>query len=408
MGRDILLIHQTRTAGPVAPRLPFWPDRPPRNPRNRDRNNIMIRIGLLLMLLMSMALSSGCGVYNAYKSHNAPDLLPMPPELAGVDPEKEKARMDDLARQLKTALAAGKSVVISPIFTKDAYHQGFRGEDGLDVLWENPNQAGGSYSLTWLRATQIRVDGRDYLVSVEEPGRYSLKVVNYQARDANLDGMKRADKPVASRGLGVTYLSSGSYKGHEWTQEWQDEISWNDRPRLKTYCTPTMGGHCIPHNVMESRKRVMREAGYHTTVKEVAKPAVDVATVLDRDFAAFDLSAGEVVMIDGVFAKPPNNWFVDDACVESSVAGILQCELRGFTMQRLRPSMDAFRQGLSEPALSPNRRARQLNLTSRNYSVPSETLAKLLSSATYQQVHFSAKPGEVDEAWGQTYYLNLD
>ncbi|MCF7221661.1 hypothetical protein [Marilutibacter chinensis] len=366
------------------------------NAINSKGAGVMIKAGSLPLLLIGALVLSGCGVHRP-----APYNLGV--GMFSVDPEKEIEQMDALAKRLKNELAMGKSVVLSPIFSDAARSGGYRGKDGLNVLWENPSQEGGSYSLTWLGATQVRVNGRDYLVSVERPGRYSLKAVRYVARNASLDGMELAQEPVRSRGIGVVYLSNGTYAAHEWTQEWKDEISWNEY-RLQTYCTPTVGGHCISSSAMEAQKRVARPAGYQPTVKEVDRPAVNASISLDRDFASFELRAGEVVLVDGVFARPPNVWF-DDASCEAGAGDDVKCDLSGFAMQRIAASIDDLRAGLTEDMLGPNRRKRELNMSAPNYSVPSPRLAEVLSAASYREVSFAAVPGEIDDEWGQQYYL---
>ncbi|KAF0806508.1 hypothetical protein A6D6_01506 [Alcanivorax xiamenensis] len=369
----------------------------------------MVRIGSL-SLLICMALISGCSTPPNVHDRFGTGLFT-------VDPEKERSEMDALARQLETAIAAGKSVVISPALSDDAYYQGYRGGDGLDVLWEDPGQDGKTFSFTWHEASVaqnmgppifIRVAGQDYLVSAQEPGQYRLKASRFKAKDANLNGLKITGKPVEPRGLGAVYLSAGTYVSREWVQEWQDEIALEGRSRFKIRCAPTVGGHCLPHHVIETQKTVLRPAGYQPTANYVDKSAVNAIVVLDHDFASFELGPGEVVLIDGLFARPPNISFDDSDCVASPTNKGVECELRSVTMQRLTSSIENFQAGLAEEVLTPERRQRPFLVASRNYRVPSPDLAALLSFATYRTIHVTATPGDRVEDWGQTYFLSAD
>jgi hypothetical protein len=325
-----------------------------------------------------------------------------------------KDQMKEYTNAVEDALSKGKSVVIVPLFNERNRYVGYRkgGDDySLVVFWQNtgspsPNagfQSGPDASLFNVEAGEV------YQVSIVEPGTYGIQGSFYSEQDTSLASLKTTDAPPKSRGLGRVLYAPGGYNDFKLGQEWR-AAEFETHTLHDSYCTMVhvASGACVSWGTVSRDVTTMKNPeGYYGTATKVVKPEVNASIRITRSFATFQAAPGEVVLVDGFFARVPNLVFDKDSCKHAERDAV-ECDLKQFQLNRIRPSVDAFRQELKDAKTS----ARPFDVTDVFYegnNIPlNRKMRAVLSKAVYREPVVTARSAGKDPDWGEALFLDAD
>lgn len=321
-------------------------------------------------------------------------------------------RMKEYTTAVEDALSKGKGVVIMPLFNERARYVGYRkggDEYSLVVFWQNGEdsgigfQSGPDTSLFNIKAGEV------YQVSIVEPGTYSIRGSFYSQQDASLAGLKTTAAPQESRGLGKVLYASGFYNDFQLGQAWR-AAKFETNTVHDSYCSlvHVASGGCVSWGTVSRDVTTMKSPeGYYGTATEVIKPAVNANIGIMRRFATFETKPGEVILVDGFFARTPNLIFDTDRCIDAE-RGAVECDLKQFQLNRFHASLVDFRNRIGD-AKTDSRSADVTDLFYEGNNLPlSRKMRSILAKAIYREPNVTARSAGQQADWGEALFLDAE
>lgn len=186
-----------------------------------------------------------------------------------------------------------------------------------------------------------RFEGRkaDYLAFLVEPGTYVLRTISYprpRSSFANRHGT------VAARGAGsigqLRQVASTMLEAEQ-TTVYLDAITTT--VGASEQCNYWYKGVCTQSVYTPEYTEETRAAGLYPRTDYLPIPALDVSIRLTGDVASFSTGAGEVVLVDGLFAEPLETQLAVSNCRTGESMQV--CALQALDLTRAAGSLDELR-----------------------------------------------------------------
>lgn len=315
---------------------------------------------------------------------------------------------DEMLAQFKRA---GKAILVVPTASLDSLHTDFNNNDSIaDFLrlrsgtteWTNTSRPSSMIKVGY--DTKNRGDEDDpthayfqvvfgrtmYMIYLVDPGHYSISGVSY-----NLPRTPGFETPgartLSSSPLGHAMLKSFTIDEFKRGQKWEDP-SYRNATVQEDYCTSrrVVNNECTSWGTSSYDVKQQTSAGGWTpSIEQQTREARAVDVTLDKAFAAFDIAAGEVILIDGFFAEPPAATFKQNSCKQADQQQ-MRCELQQLSLVQLPGELEGVRQA-DNPA---------------DWGLPK--LAQTLKGLTYRPLQIKAREAQGDSTWGPTYVLKAE
>ena len=331
-----------------------------------------------------------------------------PAKRASKDEENTRIHRAELDALHQRALLGGKAIVIIPsVNLKEKYAkpddiQSRQAELLIDrtstTIWQDSNDPRNAIKVgADVTADNVGLHGYTYafvanktryFVYIVDPGTYTVAGSTYEAIHASMPQPASKKKSSASR-LGQVSLAQVKSTEFYQTQAWFDAV-YQDREIRDDYCTLAIaGGPCVQWNSSSHTVQDQLHAGgFREVTKSRAVDGLVVAAKLSKPFASFNVSPGEVVMVDGFFAEYPNAKFDDHRCEQVSGVNV-QCDLKQYTLLRISAQIDDLK---------------TLDESPINLQLP--ILRNILRDAKYRPATVSATPDKSVPSFGMRYTLN--
>lgn len=315
---------------------------------------------------------------------------------------------DEMLAQFKSA---GKAIVVVPSPSLDSLHTDFQNSDSIanflrmrsgTTEWTNTSRPSSTFKVGY--DTKNRGDENDpkhayfqvvfgrtmYMIYLVDPGHYSISGVSY-----NLPRTRGFETPggrnISPSSLGHAMLKSFTIDEFEHGKKWQDATYRNETVQ-EDYCTSrrVVNNECTSWGKSSyDVKQQTSEAGWVPSIQQNTLEARSVKVELNKEFAAFDIAAGEVILIDGFFAEPPAATFKDKSCKQADQEQ-MRCELKQVSLVQMLGELEEVRKA-DNPA---------------DWGMPK--LAQTLKALTYRPIQIKAREVQGDSAWGPTYALKAE
>lgn len=303
----------------------------------------------------------------------------------------ETLRVQD--RVFEAANQAGLAIVIAPVFNSGNQANGQLREYRdytTSVGWEQAGSNGDTHLLLGNSVTQkagIRLDTAQgsFWINVVVPGTYQLQSVMHEEHYASTEQMPLT-RGRSSGGIGVYELNQTRFIEAEPEQYWRP-------PAYETVnydqCSSTfvVSGACASW-VTWSEQRQTGSGGWATRLTGVEREGLIVVSKPDRALASLQVAPGQVVLMDNVFSRLPNNGYLRDSCSRTG-GQLVECRLASFSFQVLPAPVPVLAQ--LESAMREAGRVELAALLARAQPVPLQITGAL---ADWR-----------DGQWGQNYYL---
>lgn len=220
---------------------------------------------------------------------------------------------------------------------------------------------------------QFVAGGTRYVAYVLPAGTYRLAGVSFnQPRSLAPTAAPRGT--VVASSLGSIAFTERTFTEGEVSMEWRG-ARYYTRSTDREVCTSVyvQTGYCASvSTVTDEVTTESTPGGFYRRVKGVGVDGLSVAATFSKDFASFSVAAGEVVLIDGLFAEDPIASFDANAC-ERVLTDVVECAPSAFHLTRI-------------PAYPADMgRAKAL---ARGYP----KFAQLLEGIQYRELDIAAKP----------------
>ncbi|MEZ2418016.1 hypothetical protein [Luteibacter sp. RCC_6_2] len=214
--------------------------------------------------------------------------------------------------------------------------------DGSDVqtgAWSSQSKMGLGGFVHVLSAGKSR-----YALYAVDPGKYELVGGAIEKRGGALpkpEGVKSA-KPA----VGSLMVKNTLDRSYEIVKEWHD-ASYRTQSYDQQYCSRQLAasGQCVEWSSQRQHDRVQTSAaGYSDKVNTKMTPGLAESVELSKPFASFEVSRGDVAMIDGFFMDRNGDQADASSCKASE--GGATCQLTGLTLWRIPARIDDVRKNL--------------------------------------------------------------
>lgn len=254
------------------------------------------------------------------------------------------------------AAHAGKGIVIMPLLDMDTKYQSadthaiqvkflaqYWGDRSGVVVWRARGRPGDEFTAgSWGGQDVIGLHGffgsltvgkSRFAIFYLDPGTYDLSAASQEQRGAAPP--PAAAKRVARAGVGSYVAKKTEERGFFATKEWRDATHETRSSQQSACVTEEAGsGRCVESQSYRQQYNVQTsEAGYVNVIHEAPQESVDVSAELSKPFASFDVTRGEVVLIDG-FVPDLASFKTDPASCEAS-ADTTRCSLSEFSLWRI-------------------------------------------------------------------------
>lgn len=228
----------------------------------------------------------------------------------------------------------------------------------------------------------------NYQVFVVEPGTYDLGAFGYDLPRISPPSANPAPKPKATS-LGSIKIQSVVNTEMKVTKEWQAAEYRNSTVwREECVAVHATGGCVEVRNRPRNVQLEVKPAGYYDNLKPVDVPGSRVRADLTRPFASFTVGAGEVILVEGLYAEAANLRFDEKNC-KSKAGDTVECALTQVSLKQSPASVDALKK-----------------VPFKNNGYPK--LAKLLDHMQTRQVDIRAFKSTKDEALHKEFTMSVD
>lgn len=328
---------------------------------------------------------------------------------SGLDREvAERRKVED--ELFANAKLAGKVVLVVPTASLDSLNVDFKNNDstmdflklrsavtewtntrasssvfkvGYDTLSENIGTEQGSYFQVVFGRTLYKI----YLIN---PGHYSITGLSYDLprTPAYETPGERGFRPSA---LGYVTFEPKSFREYDRGQKWED-ATYRTETVEQSVCTQVrvVNGECTYVDKQTyDVKRQTGAAGWRESIQQRNVEGRTVTAHLTKEFATFDVAAGEVVLIDGFFPDPPSINYEPGSCKQTQQSQ-MRCELKQVKMVKILGEVNQVLHA-QNPA---------------DYGFPK--MAEVLKQLTYRPIKVQAQKTPGQSSWGPTYLLKSD
>lgn len=188
-----------------------------------------------------------------------------------------------------------------------------------------------------------------YQIYIIEPGDYDLIGHSNFLRMTTAPAVHWATAgQTVPLGLGKVSMKESQFEETYRETQWED-TRYQTRTVTDQYCTSVYvhGGGCA---YWGSSKRditeVTQPAGYYNAAVVKMMPAVAADFELSRPFASFSAGAGDVIVVDGMFADYPNADFTANGCLRRSTDQV-ECGLNNYSLIQLPASVAGANRALA-------------------------------------------------------------
>ncbi|MCQ4271745.1 hypothetical protein NA655_12020 [Pseudomonas kuykendallii] len=328
---------------------------------------------------------------------------------SGLDTETAERRKveDDLFANAKSA---GKVILVVPTASLDSLNVDFQNNDStMEFLklrsavteWTNTRDPSSSFKVGYdTKTTDIGTEHGSYFqvvfghtlykIYLINPGRYSISSLGYDLprTPAFATPGDRGGRPSP---MGYATFEPKSFTEYDRGQKWEDATYRTETVEQKV-CTQVrvVSGECTYVDTQTyDVKRQTGAAGWRQTISQREVEGRTVTAHLSKEFAAFDVAAGEVVLIDGFFADPPSINYDPESCKQTQQRQ-MRCELEQVRMVKILGEVDQVLHA-QDPA---------------DYGFPK--MAGVLKQLTYRPITVQARKVSGQSAWGPTYSLEVN
>lgn len=307
--------------------------------------------------------------------------------------------------------SAGKAILVVPSVSLDSLHTDFQNNDSIarflrlrsgTTEWTNTSRPTSTFKVGYDAKNrgdeddpkhayfQVVFGQKLYMIYLVDPGHYSISGVSY-----NLPRTRGFESPgsrnISASPVGHAMLKSFTIDEFELGKKWQDATYRNETVQ-EEYCTErrVVNNECTSWGKSSyDVKKQTSDAGWVPSVKQNTVEARSVKVELEKEFASFDIGAGEVILIDGFFAEPPAATFIDKSCKQVD-QDQMRCELKQVSLVQMLGELEEVRKA-DNPA---------------EWGMPK--LAESLKGLTYRPIQIKAHEVQGDSAWGPTYALKAE
>lgn len=328
---------------------------------------------------------------------------------SGLDTETAERRKveDDLFANAKSA---GKVILVVPSASLDSLNVDFKNNDStMEFLklrsavtdWTNTRDPSSAFKVGYdTKTTDIGTEhgsyfqvvfGRTlYKIYLINPGYYSITGLSYDLPRTPAYETP-GDHGIRPSALGFVTFEPKSFREYDRGQKWEDATYRTETVEQKV-CTQVrvVNGECT--YVDKQTYDVTRQtgaAGWRESIQQRDVEGRTVTAHLSKEFATFDVAAGEVVVIDGFFPDPPSINYKPGSCKQIQ-QNQMRCELQQVKMVKILGEVDQILHA-QNPA---------------DYGFPK--MAEVLKQLTYRPIKVQARETHGQSSWGPTYLLKTD
>lgn len=315
---------------------------------------------------------------------------------------------DEMFAQFKSA---GKAILVVPSASLDSMQTDFQNNDSIAVFlrmrsgvteWTNTSRPASKIKVGYdvnnrpedadpqSSYFQLTFGRTLYKIFLVDPGHYSISGVSY-----NLPRTRGFETPggrnISPSPLGHAMLKSFTIDEFVRGQKWED-ASYRNETVQEDYCTSrrVVNNECTSWGKSSyDVKQQTSAAGWVSSTEQQTLEARAVKVELDKEFAAFDIAAGEVILIDGFFAEPPAATFKESSCKQADQEQ-MRCELKQVSLVQMFGKVEEVKKA-QNPA---------------DWGLPK--MAEVLKGLTYRQIQIKAREVQGNSTWGPTYALKAE
>lgn len=285
---------------------------------------------------------------------------------------------------LAAGVAQGKALVLMPVFdvSRLGHPPSFDSDYATLTRWARTDVAAPPVEFGPFANELFRTKADFYMYpQLVDPGTYRLQSTQYEAHKTHFDNLALTQKPVKG-GVGVLELRKTTF-----TETVNDNVWHNDEydSYQENVCTQVL----MPQNVcissqMQTNYVLRRQAGWYTEPVLRDMPGLYVTGRPSGNVAQFEVKAGEVVVLDGIYVRFPNTDYDDRSCVKVATSEV-NCVMTTFQFQRFTAPYGDLLETV-KASLAPEYR-------------------QLLGRAEHREVTVDAIKSSDDPTWYQGYYV---
>lgn len=321
---------------------------------------------------------------------------PLPDWIEDKRLSQEKA--NEYAALIEENRKKGFAIVLMPIIRKDPWDVKI-----YVTSWTNETVAGSSMLVESKRAFRVGKPDQFYEMIFVNPGRFVMRGTFYSAGETTPPVIKPG--VPTNKGLGLITFKYGERLAREisgWV--WQPG-KYRDKYVLKQECTSVfLDGRCATSENVSVNEPIQYEfPSYKPQYSYNLRGTTDVYVAANKPIAEFEVRAGEIILIDSIFAELPYYYYDEKQCYKLDEEGkTISCELTEFRIQHVPAKIEELRKIIAKPSGKQS----GYPISTRDPLYPNKILAKTLEPIQYREVKINAKP--TDDGWskvGQTYVM---
>lgn len=228
-----------------------------------------------------------------------------------------------------------------------------------------------------------------YQVYIIEPGEYDLIGHSNFLRMTSAPNVHWAGQGGAiPQNIGKVVMRETTNEEAWYETQWQN-TQYQTRVVTDQYCTSVYvhGGRCAAWGSSERNVTdVSKPAGYYDTPIVKVMPAVVASFELTRPFASFSAAAGDVIVIDGLFADYPNADFAAKDCLRIAKDQV-ECGVSNYSLIQLPTSVAGLNKAIA--SIAPQH----------------PQLAAIAQKARTVPIKMNGSPGGTPSRWGPRYIV---
>jgi hypothetical protein len=184
-----------------------------------------------------------------------------------------------------------------------------------------------------------RIGNNDYLIFAVEPGTYSLSKISYPRPRSKLGAGYAIASGTGAASIGELRQVASSMFEAEQTMVYRDAVTTT--VEASEECNWWYKGVCTQPVYTPEHTEQTSAAGYYPQTDYLPTPAIDVGIKLTGDVASFQVEAGEVILVDGLFPQPLDTDMGVADCRNGESMHV--CALKSLELIRAKGSVEQLR-----------------------------------------------------------------
>lgn len=286
---------------------------------------------------------------------------------AWSNPEKERAaekqrRFEALqearTQRIEAALAAGKAIVVMPLFRQPVEEppaQGGMAAHSVRVDWQHVERPDWRLEFGDAGTVAELLVGTSHVLRIVEPGRYRMSDLHYRHHRSQLPALSLVEAEPDWGALGSVELRSGSFEDRERYDAVTAPLTVYRRGVTRV-CRSIYRetGECAES--IGARQLIKEQIGggvHYKASRPVQVPGLAIHARLRGELASFEVAAGELLIVDSVFARTPAI-DIDSKLCQRVRAESVRCALSFLELYLFPAQPERFRKalpGLRHPRL---------------------------------------------------------